>query len=154
MAAKTKQEYTRLFALGHSASSAHYHYKEEILQGKGQSSIADGAINPNIQWVHRYFNEWQSKVLESQNGKDLFEQLEHEVTAFNEHYSDAGGKVKMQWYSSSLETDSDVNGDQPSKPKRRRKLVNKSQPFVLSICTPLMARVHEKVMQSAELIFL
>ena len=60
----------------------------------------------------------------------------------------------MQWYCSSQDTDDDVDVDQPSKPKRRWKLVNKTQPlFVLSICTPLMARIHIKVMQSAELVF-
>jgi len=153
VAEETKQEYTRLFSLGHSASSAHHHYEEEILQGKGQNSIADGATNPNVQRVHRFFNEWRTQVLGAENGKKLFDRLEQEVRVFNECFNDAGGKAKMQWYCSSQNTDSDVDADQSSVPKKRRKLVTKAQPLVLSICTPLMARVHEKVIQSAELAF-
>jgi len=43
VADKTKKEYIRLFSLGHSASSAHHYYKEEVLVKKGQNAIADSA---------------------------------------------------------------------------------------------------------------
>ena len=38
---ETRREYVRLFSLGHSASSAHHHFEEDILHEGGQTSIAD-----------------------------------------------------------------------------------------------------------------
>ena len=149
VAEKTKDEYARLFSLGHSASSAHHHYEEEILQGTGQSGIADSAVNPNVQWVHRFFREWRMTTLGSDNGKELFDRLQEEVKCFNESH----GTAKLQWFMSANDSCSeDDSNDEPPKPKKK-KVSTKSQPFILAICTPLMKRVHENVRQSAEMAF-
>ena len=153
----TKQEYPNLFALGHSASSAHHHYEEEIMQKEDQSSIADSAVNPGIQWVHRCYRKWRSEHLGPENGKDLFDRLEQEVRMYNETNNAVGGKAKMQWKVSSdnsdVDHDSDNDGDNDTPPKSKRKKITHTAPFVSAICTPLMARVHENVIQSAELVF-
>ena len=48
--------------------------------------MADSAINPGIHWVHRFYREWRSQMFEAENGKDLFQQLEQEVSG-----ADPGG---------------------------------------------------------------
>ena len=68
-------------------------------------------------------------MLGAENGKDLFDRLEQEVKAFNDHNEGAGGKAKLQWYSLSEDIDSDVDTDIESspKPKRKQKLTTKTQ---------------------------
>ena len=158
----TKEEYIHLFSLGHSASSAHHHYEEEVMQKPDQCIIADSAVNPGIQWVHRFYGKWRSQSLGPENGKELFDHLEQEVHTYNKSNNKIGGKAKMQWDVDSDHSDippdsEDDDGsnddDHPPKSKRKKKQVTQTKRFVLAICTPLMARVHENVMQSAELVF-
>ena len=156
VAEATKVTYTQLFSSGHSASSAHHHYEEEVLKEQGQGSIADNAINPGVQWVHRFYREWRCNIFGEENGKELFDRLREEVRLYNEQYSDVGGKAILQAYSETISeergSESDSDDMKPQKPKKTKK-VKSTQPFILALCTPLMSRVHEHVLQSAELIF-
>lgn len=70
---------------------------------------------------------------------------------FNEHYNHIGGKATMQVYSANSSDECSDSDDEEPKPKRKK--VNCAKPFILALCTPLMARVHKNVLQSAELIF-
>ena len=130
-----------------------------MLRENGQCGIADRYTNPDVQWVHRFYRKWRIEVLGSENGKNLFEKLEQEVEKYNECYGDSGGCAKMQWYSIQdcdvVGLDSKDAGDECHQPpaKRKKRCKEKVKPFILAACTPLMARVHRNVMQSAEIVF-
>lgn len=149
----TKEAYIQLFSSGHSASSAHHSYEEDILKEQGQDSIADSSTNPEVQWVHRFYREWRRNIFGAENGKSLFDQLEKELHTYNEQFGATGGKAIMQTYSAA--SDILTSDDSDSDEKKCTKLVKKksSQPFILALCTPLMACVHQYVVQSAELVF-
>ena len=149
---ETKKEYIWLFSLGHSASSAHRYCEEVILQEKGQDGIADNAVNPDIHWAHRFFRKWRIKTLGADNGKDLLDQLEQEVNEYNACYNTTGEKAKLQRFCITNDSD-DSDSDkevQPQKSKRSRKAAY-AQPLILSLCTPLMARVHRSVGRYSDL---
>ena len=58
----------------------------------------------------------------------------------------------MQEYAAPIVESSDNESDQESKVKQS-KTTKHSVPLIISICTPLMSRVHRHVQQSRELIF-
>ena len=66
------------------------------------------------------------------NGSAMFDRLEEIVDDYNKNNADKGGKCYLQR----------VNGNGPDK-----------QDLILSICTPLMSRVHE-TMQAGEMAFM
>ena len=68
------------------------------------------------------------------SGKELYTTLEGKLIAYNEANARFGGKAALQRFT-----------------KGETKEVE--QPLFLAICTPLMARVHENIQQSKELIF-
>ena len=65
--------------------------------------------------------------------KYFFAELEKCIVSYNEEYDAVGGKAMVQWYSN-------CNG--------------KEEPLLLTICTPLMSRVHKHISQSRELLFI
>ncbi len=118
--------------------------------------------NPDVQWVHRFYRKWRIEGLGSENGENLFEKLEQEVEKYNECYGDSGGSAKMQWYSvqdCDVVVGSDINASENGEecgqppPKKKKRCKEKVKPFILAVCTPLMARVHRNVMQSSEIVF-
>ena len=66
------------------------------------------------------------------NGSAMFDRLEEIVDDYNKNNADKGGKCYLQR----------VNGNGPDK-----------QDLILSICTPLMSRVHE-TRQAGEMAFM
>ena len=74
----------------------------------------------------------------------MFERLLEEVQRYNKEHEKEGGRVFLQPYEAAA-----MNMDEP-KPKTRKTDV---MPFLLALVTPLMARVHEIVTQSAKLVF-
>lgn len=72
-------------------------------------------------------------------GKQLFTTLEKCIYAYNDANSESGGKAVVQRYFKS-------KGDNGE--------ITQEEPLVLAICTPLMARVHEYIVQSKELVFI
>ena len=92
------------------------------------------------------------------NGEGLFEQLQHEVAVYNEKWKGQGGKAKFQPFT--LGDDENNNTDEAdsddpevSMPKPKRQKRERSQPFVLAVCTRLMARAHASLPQAAEIMF-
>ena len=109
-----------------------------MLEHDNPHVLADRSLNPKISDVYNLFNKWRKTNLGKRTGLDLFEQLEKCVAIYNEENKTNGGKALLKRYTSV---------------KCKGKEDHKDQPLILAICTPLMARVHEHVMQSSELIF-
>jgi hypothetical protein len=65
----------------------------------------------------------------------MFTELEKKINVYNEEHRQHGGKPIVQRFCH--------NDDS-----------KEEQPLIVAICTPLMARVHEYVQQSKELIFI
>ena len=66
----------------------------------------------------------------------------------------------MQWYEPAEEESNDdtddcdeITEEPKTKRKRRHNCKETSKPFILALCTPLMARVHSNVVQSSEMVF-
>ena len=92
------------------------------------------------------------------NREALFKQLQHEVAVYNEKWKGQDGKAKFQPFALGVDENSDTgeaDSDNPEvsmdKPKRQKWEL--SQPFVLAICTTLMARAHASLPQVAEITF-
>ena len=75
------------------------------------------------------------------SGKQLFTEHEKRIIVYNDTHSNAGGKAIIQRYCKG------------SKIKGHSDNEEIEQPLILSICTPLMCRVHEHICQSKELVF-
>ena len=158
---ETKEKYLFLFRMGHSASSAHFYYEILLLTNQSedvQQNLADRACYPSKQDVYRLFSKWRQTELGDDNGEGLFEQLQHEVAVYNEKWKGQGGKAKFQPFT--LGDDENNNTDEAdsddpevSMPKPKRQKRERSQPFVLAVCTPLMARAHASLPQAAEIMF-
>ena len=104
--------------------------------------------------MHHFYRKLRTGILGSENGKNLFKRPEQEVEKFNECCDGTGGCAKMHWYS--IE-DSDDNTDKDNEelqlPKQRKRRKEKLKPFILAVCTPLMARIHRNVVQSSQMVF-
>lgn len=90
--------------------------------------LADRHTNPKLSDVYNLFNKWRKDNLGVRTGKELFTHLEM-CTMMNMR---------------------NMVGKQFSKTTVK----GEDQPLILAICTPLMARVHEFIQQSKELVFI
>lgn len=143
--------------MGHSAASARYYYETVLLENESdevQQRLADRAVNPTSQDVSRLYNWWRQTQMGNDNGKGLFERLEHEIQVYNETWGEYGGKVKLQRFATSTVSDTDDKETQDDvPPKVKRPKGARCEPLILVICTPLMARAHATIPQSAEIMF-
>jgi len=98
------------------------------------------------------FRKWRTKTLGADNGKDLLDQLEQEVNEYNDRCNADGGRAKFQRFCFDTDESDGENEDQPWKSKKRRKVYLNTATYLVS-CTPLTARVHENIPQSAEIAF-
>ena len=92
---------------------------------------ADRSINPSAQDVYYLFRKWREERYGKESGQEMFEKLENIVKEYNDKYQTDGGHAFLQQY---------VSGEV-------------SQPLVLAVCTPLMARAHQIIQQSGELVY-
>ena len=82
----------------------------------------------------------------------MFDQLSQEVRQYNEAHAGEGARVFLQKYETGLSSNTlDNRYSQPSKSKVKK--VTDNVPFILAIVTPLMARAHQIVRQSGELVY-
>ena len=75
----------------------------------------------------------------------MFEQLLEKVQRYNKEHEKEGGQVFLQPYEAAAAMKLDE-----SKPKPRK---IDAMPFLLALVTPLLARIHKMVTQSAKLVF-
>ena len=156
IAPETKEKYFSLFRMGHSAASARFYYETLLLQNESdddQQRLADRAVNPTSQDVSRLYNLWRQTEMGSDNGKGLFECLEKEIQVYNERWGEHGGQAKLQRFETPIgDTDNEeTQNDIP--PKAKRSKLERHDPLILVVCTPLMARAHTTIPQSAEIMF-
>ena len=103
--------------------------------------------------ISRLYSEWQKKEFGKDNGKDMFDKLELEISTYNDRCINLEGKAAVQCFQGTTDssTDSDSNEELPPKKKRRKK--GREKPLIIAVCTPLMSRVHKHIQQAGELIF-
>lgn len=130
-----KSRYFDLFQQGHSPSSAHLEHESNLMYSDNPQLVADRNSNPKLSDVYNLFNKWRKKNLGVRTGKELFKELEKKINVYNDEHQQQGGKAIVQRFCKNKEKGED-------------------RPLILAICTPLMARVHEHVQQSKELIFI
>ena len=82
----------------------------------------------------------------------MFDQLSQEVRQYNEAHVGEGARVFLQNYETGLSSNTfDNQYSQPSKSKEKK--VTDNVLFILAIVTPLVARAHQIVRQSGELVY-
>ena len=94
--------------------------------------LADRRMCPSLRDVNNLHDKWLVEKKGPLNGSAMFDRLEEIVDDYNKNNADKGGKCYLQR----------VNGNGPDK-----------QDLILSICTPLMSRVHE-TRQAGEMAFM
>ena len=80
------------------------------------------------------FNKWRKCNLGTRTGNDLLEELEKRVNIYIEEHKECGGRALLKRFCKGKSGSCD-------------------QPLILAICTPLMSRVHEHVVQAGELVY-
>ena len=134
---KTQRKPTgyNLFKFGHSPASAHHEYETRLmLKEENPHVLADRSINPKVSDVYNMFNKWRKCNLATRTGNDLFEELEKRVNIYNEEHKECGARALLKRFCKGKSGSCD-------------------QPLILAICTPLMFRVHEHVVQAGELVY-
>ncbi len=153
---ETKKEFTALFEMGHSASSARHAHEPKLLceaELDNQVALADRSVNPNPQDICQLYDKWRFSSYGEDNGKGLFQKLQEAVDL----YKDGKGKAVLQWYDAgqdqafsddSCDTEDELK---PSKKKKKKQRCN--TPMILALCSPIMKRAHEHVQQSRDVVF-
>ena len=156
ISAETKELIFEYFCKGHSVSSAHHWHETKLfLDSDDQLTLADRNNNPTKPDFSRLYDEWRKKEMGSDNGKSMFNQLETEISTYNDANCSNGGKAIMQIFkgvSDSSESELESENDDLPKKKRKKKM-KREQPLVVAVCTPLMSRIHQYIQQSSEMIF-
>ena len=120
-----------------------------------QLALADRSQNPLVQDVFRLYRKWRESTYGKDDGRELFESLEDRGKDFNDKFHLQNGGANLQWYEAGQKSYSeyDDNSDDDVPKKKSKLSADKNTPFILCVCTPLVARVHEKVVQCEELVF-
>ena len=129
----TKDKFSSYFEQGMSATEAFHHHENQLMRDPVTLMLlADRKICPSLRDVNNMYEKWLIENKGPSNGPEMFDRLETLVQEYNTKHTDVGGKCFLERYK-------DDGG-------------NKQQ-LVLSICTPLMSRVHE-TRQASEMAFL
>ena len=129
----TKETFFAYFEEGMSASEAFHHHETLLMKDPVTLMLlADRRMCPSLRDVNNLHDKWLVEKKGPSNGSAMFDRLEEIVDDYNKNNADKGGKCYLQR----------VNGNGPDK-----------QDLILSICTPLMSRVHE-TRQAGEMAFM
>ena len=150
---EVKENFVELFRKGHTAASAdHWHETKLYLDGgEDHTLLADRASNPTKSDISRLYSEWQKKELGDDNGKGMFDQLQAEISAYNDVCSKLGGKAKFRCFQQAPGSSGDSEDEVDHPPKKYFK--QREQPMIIAVCTPLMSNVHEHIQQAGEMVF-
>lgn len=125
LASDSKQRLCELFRQGHSASSALHCLKTDLLIKHGDKYYefaADGRFVPSLSIACKLFNKEFQGEYGSTSGTEMFSTLENMLAMYNENM---GCKTKFGQI---------------------------GQHYYVTMCTPLMTRVHKLLRQTSELV--
>ena len=129
----TKDKFASYFEQGMSASEAFHHHETQLMKDPVTLMLlADRKICPSLRDVNNMYEKWLIENKGPSNGPEMFDRLETLVQEYNNKHTDEGGKCFL---------------------KRYKEDGGNKQQLVLSICTPLMSRVH-KTRQASEMAFM
>jgi len=82
------KKYLKLFKDRHSAASALYSYENELHLSVADDQklielLADRANNPDYNYVAKLFYQYREDILDSRNGKPMFERLANVINDYN-----------------------------------------------------------------------
>ena len=119
-----------------------------------QRKLADRSVNPNVGDVNQLCKKWGQEQMGEDDGKELLERLQCEIEVYYEKWGKEGGKAALKLVEADLPNcDSGSDTEDPTPPKYKRGKKGACQSLVIAICTTLMARVHQNVIQSAEVLY-
>ncbi|XP_031169028.1 uncharacterized protein LOC116059903 isoform X2 [Sander lucioperca] len=128
VSAITIERLTELFERGHSPSSALETIKYDLQEEEGDEYVyaaADRAICPDLQFCYRLYHKIFQKSYSAPSGEKMAVDLRERLARYNEEHGCVCAQIEQT-----------IDGQQ-----------------VVAICTPVMQRVHTRVQQSGEMIF-
>ena len=129
----TEETFFAYFEEGMSASDAFHHHETLLMKDPVTLRLlADRRMCPSLRDVNNLHDKWLVEKKGPSHGSAMFDRLEEIVNDYNKNNADKGNKCYFQR----------VNRNGPDK-----------QDLILSICTPLMSRVHE-TSQAGEMAFM
>ena len=129
----SKDKFFAYFEQGMSASELfHYHETLFIKDTVTVLLLADRKYCPSMHDVNNLYEKWRKTTKGPCNGSEMFDHLEEYVTNYNKENENDGGKIFLQRYNNASECE---------------------KPLIISICTPMMYRVH-KLQQAGEMAFM
>ena len=127
----TTDKFVRYFEQGMTALEAFHHHETQLMRDPVTVMLlADRKIRPSLHDVNIY-EKWLVERKGPSNGPEIFDRQEETVEAYNNTNAHMGGKCFLERY---------------------RKDGSNDQHLTLSICTPLMSRVHTR--QASEMTFM
>ena len=129
----TKETFFAYFEEGMSATEAFHHHKTLLMKDPvSLMLLADWRMCPSLRDVNNLHDKWLVEKKGPSEGYAMFDRLEEIVHDYNKNNADKGGTCYLPR----------VDGNGPDK-----------QDLILSLCTPLMSRVHE-TRQAGEMAFM
>ncbi|XP_029907617.1 uncharacterized protein LOC115359339 isoform X1 [Myripristis murdjan] len=117
-----------LFESGHSPSSALHTIKFDLQEQEGDNYLTaatDHSICPDIQFCFRLYYRLFQRRYRSPSGEELLVELQDRLQQYNRLQADTSAKMEQ----------------------------TEDGQLVVAVCTPLMKRVHTKLRESGEIIF-
>lgn len=99
-------------------------------------ALSDRRYNPRKSDVYRLQKKWLQNIIRPERRDGMLEELEKRIEGYNSENKDRGGKAALQRFEAGMGKDK-----------------TSDTPLALAICTPIMARVHSMMQQSAETVF-
>ena len=129
----TRHKFITYFEQAMSASEAFHHHETTLMKDPVTVLLlADRKYCPSLRDVNNLYEKWRKTTKGPSNGSEMFDYLQEYVTAYNKDKMNTGGKIFLQRY----------NND-----------TKQEKPLIISICTPVMSRVH-KLRQAGEMAFM
>ena len=129
----TRHKFLTYFEQGMSASeSFHYHETKLMKDPVTVLLLADRKYCPSLRDVNNLYEKWRKTTKGPCNGSEMFDYLQEYITTYNKDKMNDGGKIFLQRYNNE---------------------VKQEKPLIISICTPMMSRVH-KLRQAGEMAFM
>ena len=145
---ETKEKFTQYFEQGHSPATAREIHQLNIeMEFHGDEYYleilkSNRSLNPwsrDIYYLHR---KWRETNLGKGNGGEMFKKLEQIIHDYNTNNNQQGGRAYLQRF----ERKHGQSTRENTCPD------DYEQHLVLAICTPLMARTHQLIQQTSELV--